>query len=95
MQALKLPLEIDLRLVFANAEEEMPDSGGYEVWELEETWVRPLDIVEENLVMALPLVVAHTDSAACDQVIFSAKADTGRTVRPFAHLKAQMGESID
>ncbi len=95
LRAMKLPLEVDLRLVFATAEQEMPDSGGYEVWELEETRVRPFDIVEENLVMALPLVVAHTDTAACDQDISSATADTGRTVRPFAHLKAQMGESID
>ena len=51
--------------------------------------MRPLDIVDEALVMAVPLAALHEDNETCmapDDVV-----DEGSdTIRPFAALKSQM-----
>jgi len=62
----------------------------YEIWETAEDTVRPLDIVDEALIMAMPLSAAHDDSAMCGPLAKKLLAEEPGKVRPFADLKSQM-----
>ena len=86
---LELPLAVELRLLFGGDESTAASDDGYEVWELEEDELRPLDLVEEALIMTMPLAAMHVDSKACaapgkDEEV------PGDRIRPFAALKSQM-----
>jgi uncharacterized protein len=84
---IRLPLSIELKLLFAGDESTTTD-GGFEVWELEEETLRPLDIVEEALIMAMPLAAMHEDEKCHGPDVED--SGTEQKVRPFAALKAQM-----
>jgi uncharacterized metal-binding protein YceD (DUF177 family) len=60
-----------------------------EPWELDDEMVCPAEIVEEVLIMAMPLSAMHDDAAACRE--FEAAGDeVEQTTRPFAALKARL-----
>jgi uncharacterized metal-binding protein YceD (DUF177 family) len=88
LEPFELELAVNLKLLFGGEGSEA-DESDFEFWELEEETLRPLDIVDEALVMAVPLAVVHEDDETCmapDDVV-----DEGRdTIRPFAALKSQM-----
>ena len=63
-----------------------------EVWELEDDTVRPADIVEEALIMAMPFSARHDTAEACREFA-TAASDASQTTRPFAALKAQLDEN--
>ncbi len=65
----------------------------YEIWETAEDTVRPLDIVDEALIMAMPLSMAHDDYADCGSLAKRLRPEEPSTVRPFADLKSQMRDS--
>ncbi len=81
-------LEIDAKLLFVR-NDETPERPGYEAWELDEDLVRPLDLVDELLVMALPFAAMH-DDANCSAGATNDVPAAEETVRPFADLRAQM-----
>jgi uncharacterized protein len=86
LEPMRLPLETELRLLFDVGGSGIDAGDGYEVWELEDQRLRPLDVVEEALVMALPLAAMHAD-AECS----AATADEReKATRPFANLRGQM-----
>ena len=87
LEAFELPLAIDIRLLFA-ADDSAAAIDGYEDWELEEDTLRPLDVVEEALIMALPLAAKHVDNEACKGP--EPKQESGDRIRPFADLRSQM-----
>ncbi len=91
LEAFRLPLEVDLQLMFDGDETVSADDGGYENWELEEEKFRALDLVEEALIMAMPLTAMHVDSKACHGPE-SLEDDAGERIQPFATLKSQMEE---
>lgn len=62
-----------------------------ELWELPGDRIRPIDIVDELLVMALPLSARHDDTGSC-RVAAAEPADTDMTT-PFAGLRAQMDKA--
>ncbi len=64
----------------------------YEVWDLEEDAVRPIDLVEELLVMAIPFAPVHESEDACAALAGSATTAEADTVRPFADLRTRMEE---
>ena len=89
LEPLELQLSADLKLLSGGDEVQVADESGFEVWELEEETLRPLDIVDEALVMGVPLAVLHTEDENCkapDDVVEEGKD----TIRPFAALKSQM-----
>ena len=89
LEAFRLALETGAKLLLLELDETADGYDEYEVWELEETTVRPKDIVEELLIMAMPFAAMHVDSAACKAL--SAEADDKEEMtRPFAALRAQM-----
>jgi len=101
LEPFRLPLEAELRFVFedeSTLDGQSDQYAGYEVWELAGQTLRPLDLVEEALIMELPFSAIHGDKADCNIADFTGqetKVDSGeRITRPFAELKAQM-ESED
>ncbi len=87
----RLELEVESRLVLLEMDRAFDGNEDYEVWELEETTVRPRDIVEELLIMAMPYSATHKESAACKAL--SSPQDGGEEMtRPFAALREQMAE---
>ncbi len=87
LKALKLPLEATLRVLLLTPGQAVNEFDGYDAWELEETSVRPLELVEEALIMAMPFAAMHAD----DCVVLDA-ADEEETTKPFADLRRQMQE---
>jgi uncharacterized protein len=89
LEPLKLPLSVEMKLLFAGGESTAADDDEFEVWELEEETLRPLDLVEEALIMAMPLAAMHDEIDGCHGSGFE-DAGSGDKIRPFAALKAQM-----
>ena len=92
-----MPLETELRFVFLDwqknideyIDEYKDELGEYEVWELTEETLRPLDLVEEGLIMAMPFSAMHTDSVDCSRLEMKTESEQ-KTTMPFADLKSQM-----
>lgn len=83
-------LEVRSRLLFVDDENGQGEQGR-EAWELEGDLLRPIDLVDELLVMAMPFAAKHPDVADCGVVVEEAADSESRdTVRPFAGLRAQM-----
>ncbi len=91
LEPFRLPLVADLRILFAADQADAVNDDGYEIWELAEESLRPLDLVEESLIMAMPLAAAHVSDAACKEPA-AIEEESGETIRPFADLKSQMQE---
>ncbi len=89
LTAFRMPLSAELRLLFGTDEAAMAGDASYEVWELEEEKLRLLDLVEETLIMAMPLAAMHVDDEICHKAD-TPEADSGERIRPFASLRTQM-----
>jgi uncharacterized metal-binding protein YceD (DUF177 family) len=89
LDRMRLALSVELRLVFGEAGSTHSADDSFEVWELEEEAFRPLDLVEEALIMAMPLSAMHEEESGCHGAE-SSDAGPGEKIRPFAALKAQM-----
>jgi uncharacterized protein len=89
LSAFRMPLKAELRLLFDADDSVLADDESYEIWELEEKKFRPLDLVEEALIMSMPLVAMHVDDENCHRAD-TPVADSNEKIRPFASLKSQM-----
>jgi uncharacterized protein len=92
LEAFELPLEVEAELLLLELDQEVDGYEEYEVWELEEPLLRPLDIVEELLIMALPFSAMHTESAACRALPAAEPDGIEDMTTPFAALREQMEE---
>lgn len=89
LEAFRLPLETEAELLLLEPQETAQWYEDREVWELDGKTLRPRDIVEELLIMALPFSAMHVDSASCSALL--ASADNSEELKtPFAALRAQM-----
>jgi len=93
--AFDLPLAVELKLLLVEAGEMAADCEGYEAWEFEETDVSPAQIVEEALVMALPLAATHDESTDCGAALVAEQAEEQKTALPFADLKSLLAAQTD
>jgi len=89
LEAFRLPLETEAEWMLLGLDETAEGYEDHEVWELEESTLRPKDIVEELLIMALPFSAMHVDSESCKALSAAADDREDRT-KPFAALRAQM-----
>ena len=87
LEPMRLTLKSELRLLLAEAE-----LDGFETWEVEGSTIRPLDVVDEALVMALPMSAVHTESERCKPMT-ATKVVAEEKTRPFAALRARMDRS--
>ncbi len=92
LEAFRLPLEVENRLLLLGLEETVDGFDEYEVWELEDPSLRPLDIVEELLIMAVPFSAMHTESAACRALAPVKEQVADETTTPFAALRERMAK---
>ncbi len=90
LNVFEWPLDVTLALDLVEPGQAPAEREGFESWELESASVRPVDIVDEALVMALPLSPRHEDSAACAEIESPGKGE--ETIRPFADLRARMDD---
>jgi len=92
LEAFRLPLEAEADLLLLGLEQDADGFEELEVWELEETLLRPQDIVEELLIMALPFSAMHVDSTSCKALSPQAEESAEEVTTPFAALRDQMAQ---
>ncbi|MCI0516248.1 MAG: DUF177 domain-containing protein [Woeseiaceae bacterium] len=91
LQPFVYPVREELKLLLVHTGDATGEEPGHETWELDEEFLRPADIVEEILIMALPLAPRHDDETICrPEATAAPAAERGNTIRPFADLKSQM-----
>lgn len=90
LERFELALATDFRLLFSGPQERADESLEYEVWELDEPTVRPLDVLDEALVMATPFAAMHASEEECGPLVEQAKVEEEAPVRPFADLRSQL-----
>lgn len=86
-------VETDIKTVIATATVDLLQQGsvaGYEIWALDEDGIRPIDLVEESLVMALPFAPMHESGDDCRAPVETVSSIVTDTVRPFADLRTKM-----
>jgi len=92
LEPFRLPLSVALRVLPITTGQSVTGGENFEVWELDDATLRPADIVEEALIMAMPLSAMHDTADNCRK--FGATAsDTSQTTKPFASLKAQIDKN--
>ena len=87
LEPFRLSLESDWRCRFGEAT--AGDIGDADVWELDSGTLRPIDVVEESLIMAMPLSAMHTAAEECTTAE-SVADDAEPVTRPFAGLRRQL-----
>jgi len=96
LQPFQLKLEIEPRLLLLDVEQANDGYEDFEVWELGETAMRPQDIVEELLIMAMPFSAMHGNMADCKAFLSAGPPDDDggeEMVKPFAALRSQMTQN--
>jgi uncharacterized protein len=92
---MQLTLDEELNYLLASADEAASAEGAvgdHDVWEIDDTTIRPLDILEEALIMAMPLSALHEAGEGCDALGEAASAESDETIRPFAGLRSTMSD---
>jgi uncharacterized metal-binding protein YceD (DUF177 family) len=95
LEPFDLPLRTTLKMLLLKSADTTTEQGEFEIWEFEGGAIRPLDIVEEALIMALPLSVMHQSRDECGPLAESMTDEKIETVRPFEDLRARMNKTDD
>jgi uncharacterized metal-binding protein YceD (DUF177 family) len=92
LEPFEMPVDIEFSILFATAAsgDAVIDAPGFETWELDGDAVRLLDVVEESLVMALPLAPVHGSADDCGPLAGRIADRAAQSVRPFADLRARL-----
>ena len=97
LEPFQLKLEIEPKLLLLETQQSADGYDDFEVWELDEQTMRPQDIVEELLIMAMPFSAMHDNMADCKAFLSADLSDdpsdddgTEKLVKPFAALRSQM-----
>jgi uncharacterized metal-binding protein YceD (DUF177 family) len=91
LEPFKLTLASELRLLPTTVEQGVSAGADFEPWELDDDRICPADVVEEVLIMAMPLSAMHDTAEACRE-FEPAGGGVERTARPFAALKDRMDQ---
>lgn len=95
LQAFRYPLENEVNAAIVAAgkdQQELADETGADIWEVEQNKLRLADLVEEALIMAMPLAPTHGEDHPCGRREENAGEAAVNNVRPFADLKANMNK---
>lgn len=93
LEPFELPLRTTLKMLLLKTADATALQDEFEIWEVEGDEIRPLDIVEEALIMALPLSAVHQSRDLCGPLAENVTDENKETVRPFADLRSQMNKS--
>jgi uncharacterized metal-binding protein YceD (DUF177 family) len=92
---MQLTLDETLKLLLAGADEVVSAKGAggdHSIWEIDEAAISPLDILEETLIMAMPLSALHGPGEGCDAAEDAVSAGSDETIRPFAGLRSTLSD---
>ena len=92
LKLLENEIEVPVKLALHNKRNEVQNMHGYEYWELTGRSVKTLDLIEELLIMAIPLYIKHNadeDCTSLDVIEFQKQQVT----LPFADLKNRIKKS--
>jgi uncharacterized protein len=93
LEPLTLSLAQELKLLLTSPEGPRATGDEFEIWEIDGPVIRPADIVDEVLIMAMPLAPVHADRRDCGPLaerLAPDRAAAGDTARPFADLRARL-----
>jgi hypothetical protein len=90
LESCELPLTAAMRYLLLPAGADSRDDEEEEIWELAEKTMRPIDVVEEALIMAMPFPALHESEGECGILVEEFSPTTTDMTRPFAGLKAQL-----
>lgn len=93
LEPFGMTLTAEIRYVLLASGEAVGESSEIEVWELEASSFRPFDLVEEALLMALPVSALHPNADDCGPLaerIAPGTASDREGTRPFADLRSRM-----
>jgi len=93
LEPFDLPLRTTLKMLLLKSADATTAQDEFEIWEVEGNGIRPLDIVEEALIMALPLSAVHQSADLCGPLAENVTDDNKETVTPFADLRSRMNKS--
>ena len=93
LEPFVLPLTAAHQVHLVQVAAESDTLAGSEAWEVDSDEVRPLDLAEEALVMALPLAATHEPPENCGSLVTIEADAEGAVSTPFADLRSQMEES--
>ncbi len=93
LEPFELPLRTMLKMLLLKPADAATVDGETEIWEVDGDTIRPLDIVEEALIMALPLSVVHQSREQCGPLAENVADERIETVRPFEDLRARMNKT--
>jgi len=96
LEPFQLKLGIEPRLLLLDEQQAADGYEDFEVWELDEQTMRPQDIVEELLIMAMPFSAMHDNMADCKAFLSTDSSDNEgaeKLVKPFAALRSQMTQN--
>jgi len=92
LESCSLPLKAAMRYLLVPVDADPPGGEKEEIWELAEKTMRPIDVVEEALIMAMPMPVLHGSADECGTPVQEFSPTANDMTRPFAGLKAQLQE---
>lgn len=95
LETFEMPIDVAVNIVFGDVESAKRTAAQYDVWDLDDQAVRVQDVVEETIVMALPLAPTHGSASDCGVLAERLTDGAAEVVRPFAGLRAQMDERND
>ncbi len=90
LQPFSFTVATSPRVLFSGPADELEEREGYELWEYSEEPMRPLDIAEEALIMAMPLSAMHDNMNECVDIEVIEVDE--RMTTPFANLRSQMDD---
>ena len=93
LEPFELKLASDLKSFLSQTDSLPVESEGYEVWEYDENDVRPADIVEEALIMAMPLSALHESIEHCRALVEESLTGDNDSITPFADLASRMAKA--
>ena len=91
LEPFELMVDVPVKVLFGKVYGTAPDND-YDTWESGDTPIRLLDVVEEAVVMALPLAPVHNSIDDCGALAGKIRELERDTARPFAGLRAQLDE---
>ncbi|MCB1845750.1 MAG: DUF177 domain-containing protein, partial [Halioglobus sp.] len=94
LEPCTISLSANFRVLLIDSKNARSVDDALDVWGIDENRLRPLDVVEEMLVMELPMAAMHESMDDCIRLPDTvSKERSSDTVRPFADLKARIEQS--
>lgn len=89
LEAFELVVDTPVRIRFVRSDDDR-EQDDYDTWEFDDRSILLQDVVEEAIVMALPLAPLHDSDTDCGRLAEKAPAAGPEMTTPFADLKSRM-----